>query len=373
MVSRRDFLIASGCAGAAGLVGMSAATRLLAADNTESLDLLILGGTGFLGPHVVRSAIDRGHRMTLFNRDRTNTHLFPELEKLKGDRDGKLDALQGRKWDAVVDTSGYVPRLVNDSASLLSAAVDQYLFISTVSVYADFSVAGMDETAPLGTVDDPSVEEITGETYGPLKALSEKAAEIAMPGRTTVIRPGLIVGPGDKTDRFTYWPVRIARGGEVLAPGDGTTYVQVIDVRDLANWIIHCIELRAVGIFNAISPEATLTMRDMLEGCQIAAASDSELVWVDSDFLEQQQVAPWSELPAWLPPEGDYAAFGQVSTARAREAGLQTRAINNTARDTLDWWNQLPAARRSKLRAGLSPQKEQRVLRAWHENLRPRV
>lgn len=371
MVSRRDFLIASGCAGAASLVGMSGASRLLAADSTESLNLLILGGTGFLGPHVVRSAIDRGHRMTLFNRGRTNTHLFPELEKLKGDRDGNLDSLRGRKWDAVVDTSGYVPRLVNDSASLLSAAIDQYLFISTVSVYADFGVAGMDETAPLGTVDNPSIEEITGDTYGPLKALSEKAAESAMPGRTTVIRPGLIVGPGDKTDRFTYWPVRIARGGEVLAPGDGMTFVQVIDVRDLANWIIHCIELRIVGIFNAISPEATLTMRAMLEACQIAAGSDSTLVWVDSDFLEQQQVAPWSELPAWLPPEGNFAAFGQVSAARAREADLQTRSITDTARDTLKWWNQLPAARRNKLRAGLSPEKEQKLLEAWHNILRP--
>jgi 2'-hydroxyisoflavone reductase len=219
MIDRRQFLTAATLTAATLPFGPVLSGR--------PLKLLILGGTGFLGPHTVRAALAQGHQITLFNRGRTNNHLFPELEKLRGDRDGNLEALKGRKWDAVIDTSGYVPRLVADSAGLLAPNTGQYIFISSISVYADFTKRGMDETAPVGTLTDPTTEEITGASYGPLKALCEQAAEQAMPGRTTIIRPGLIGGPGDRTDRFTYWPVRVARGGDVLAPGNPNAFTQL--------------------------------------------------------------------------------------------------------------------------------------------------
>ncbi len=211
--------------------------------------------------------------MTLFNRGKTNPELFPDLEKLRGDRDGELGALVGRAWDAVIDTSGYVPRHVRLSAELLAPSVAHYLFISTISVYRDYSTIGMDETAPIATLADPTTEQVTGETYGALKALCEKAAEDAMPGRTTVIRPGLIVGPEDRTDRFTYWPVRVERGGEVLSPGTPADPIQFIDVRDLAEFIVVCLENKVLGTFNADAPAGALSMGKLLETCREVSGS----------------------------------------------------------------------------------------------------
>jgi 2'-hydroxyisoflavone reductase len=323
--------------------------------------ILVLGGTGFLGPHVVEAALARGHTLTLFNRGKTHAELFPELEKLHGDRDGHLEALVGRRWDAVVDTSGYVPRLVKASAELLAPSVDQYVFISSISAYADPLAAHANESAPLATMPDPSVED--GQFYGPLKALCEQAAERAMPGRVTNVRPGLIVGPGDPTDRFTYWPARVARGGEVLAPGDGTDPGQVVDGRDLAAFLVRAIEDGTFGVFNAVGPATTMTMKDMLGACVTAAgAAAGTLTWVDNAFLEQQDVHPWVELPVWT---GGDLGFATIDAAKAIAKGLTFRPIVETAKDTLAWWNGLPAERRAAPKAGLAPAKEAAVLAAW--------
>lgn len=330
--------------------------------------VLILGGTGFLGPALVHAARERGHEVTLFNRGKTRPGLFPDVEKLRGDRNDDLKALEGRTWDAVIDTSGYFPRVVKASAELLAPNVKQYLFISTVSVYAQTDLAGMDETGklselPAGT--DPQTEKVTNETYGPLKAMSETAVEAAMPGRTTIIRPGLIVGPDDPTDRFTYWPVRIDAGGETIAPGTGADPVQFIDVRDLAEWCIHCVENGTVGVFNALGPEGKLTMREMLEGCRAASATPATLTWIPADFLEQQKVSPWSDLPVWVPGAGDSVGFATMSNARAVAAGLAFRPYAVTSKDTLAWWKTTSELRRAKLRAGLTKEREQEVLAAW--------
>ena len=359
--TRRNFLKST--LAAASLTPLSAFGK---PNDGRRLSILILGGTGFLGPHTIRAAVARGHRMTLFNRGKTNPHLFPELEKLVGDRDGDLRALEGRRFDAVIDTSGYVPRLVEDSATLLAPNCDHYMFISSVSVYAGFTQPGMDEDAPLGKLEDESVEEINGETYGPLKALCEQAAEHAMPSRVVVVRPGLIVGPGDPTDRFTYWPVRIAAGGEVLAPGDPGGPVQIIDVRDLSQWMVRCLEQRILGIYNAISP--TRRMDELMLACKDASGSDARFTWVSADFLEEQNVAGWSDLPAWIAPRGDFAGFGRTNVDRATAKGLSHRDVRSTAADTLEWWESLAEERRAKMKAGLSLLREREVLSAWHEH-----
>ncbi|HSN91879.1 MAG TPA: NAD-dependent epimerase/dehydratase family protein [Anaeromyxobacteraceae bacterium] len=359
-LTRRDFLgtslsaLALACAGPGPGGGARAAGRKR---------ILILGGTSFLGPAIVEAARPRGHLLTLFNRGRTNPGLFPEVEQVHGDRDGGLDALRGRAWDAAIDTSGYVPRLVRASAELLAPAVGRYLFVSTISVYADGIPPGSDEGAPLATVPDPSGEDVRAH-YGGLKALCERAVEAALPGRTAVVRPGLIVGPRDPTDRFTYWPVRLARGGEVLAPGDGKDPVQIVDVRDLAAWMVELVERGVTGTFNAAGPARTLTMGEMLAACGEAAGGAAQLTWVPAPFLEKEGVAPWSDMPVWV-PAGPDAGFAQVSNARAVAAGLRFRPAAETARDTLAWWRTLPEERRAKLRAGLAPEREIEVLARW--------
>lgn len=352
--------------GAAGSLA-AAAPWSWAGDRPSSMNILILGGTAFLGPALVEDAVARGHKVTLFNRGRTNSNLFPELESLRGDRNDELEALEGRKWDAVIDTSGYIPRHVQLSAELLAPNVEQYLFVSTISVYSDFSQPGLDEkNGPIGTLDDPTVEQVTGETYGPLKALCEQAAEAAMPGRVCTVRPGLIVGPRDRSDRFTYWPVRVDRGGEVLCPGAATDRVQVIDVRDLAQWCITCLEQKVTGIYNATSTPGMFTMGEIMTASQTASANESTLTWVPSDFLEKHEVQPWSEMPAWFPAKGEMAGFAEVSVAAATERGLTFRPMADTVKDTLSWFATLPDERRAKLRAGIAPDKENTVLQAWH-------
>ena len=373
--TRREFLRRA--AAAAALAGMRGGS-LQAASPQDSAKggkkapgkgrrILILGGTGFLGPQIVEAAIDRGHTLTLFNRGKTHPELFPDVEKLRGDRDGDLKALVGKEWDSVVDTSGYVPRIVRDSATLLKDAVSQYVFISTLSVYDDTSKPGMDEGAPVATIADPTTEKVTGETYGALKAFCEQAAEKSMPGRVTIIRPGLIVGPGDPTDRFTYWPVRVARGGEVLAPGSPSDPVQYIDARDLGEWIVKVIEGRALGVYNAVGPKDELNVGRMLDACNASAGGGkATFTWADAAFLEEQKVAPWSDMPVWVPPVGDGAGFARTSAAKAIAAGLTFRPIEETAEATLDWFRTLPAERQSKLKSGLTPDREAEVLAAWH-------
>ena len=368
-LTRRDFMKVTAVGGAAALLPGSAAAAFTHLKSQRQLKLLILGGTGFLGPAIVHCARRRGHEVTLFNRGRTNPDLFADLEKIQGDRNdvASLDALEGRDWDACIDTSGYVPRIVGESASLLADHVRQYVFISSISVYADFSQRGLNEDSPVGTLEDETVEEITGQTYGPLKALCEQAAERALPGRACNIRPGLIVGPMDRSDRFTYWPVRIQRGGEVLAPDSPDTPTQVIDVNDLGEFIVHCVEKGTNGVFNATSPAGELTMGELLAACQAVSGSDATLTWADTAFLAEHDVAPWSDMPVWVPLDGEDAGHPFVNVDRALAAGLTFRPIRETVRDTLDWWANEPHSRRKQpLRAGLSPEREAEVLAAWH-------
>lgn len=327
------------------------------------MKLLILGGTVFLGRHIVASARQRGHEITLFTRGERNPDLFPDVEKLRGNRDGNLAPLEGRRWDAVIDTSGYVPRIVRASAKLLRDAVGHYTFISSISVYAGFETPGMDETAPVGMLPDEGVEEITGETYGPLKALCERAVEEVMPGRALIIRPGLIVGPYDPTDRFTYWPRRVARGGEVLAPDRPDRETQFIDARDLADWTVRMVEASAIGVYNATGPAERLTMGRLLDVCNAAGGGTATFTWVPEHFLLDAGIGPWMELPLWV-PESEGAGFSSVSIAKALAAGLTFRPLGETVRDTLAWDAARPAD--TEHRAGLDAEKERETLRRWH-------
>ena len=335
------------------------------------MKLLILGGTVFLGRHLVEAALAAGHEVTLFNRGQHGAQLFPQVEKLRGDRDGGLAALAGRRWDAAIDTCGYVPRLVRASAELLAGNVGHYTFISSISVYRDVDQAPVDESSPVGVLADERVEEITGETYGPLKALCEQAAEAAMPGRVLHVRPGLIVGPYDPTDRFTYWVWRAALGGAALAPGRPQRRVELIDGRDLAAWIVRMSAAQRSGVYNATGPNHELTMGETLEICRQASGSDARFPWVDEAFLLANGVAPWSELPLWL-PEVDNGVMA-VDFQRAIAAGLAFRPLAETVQETLAW---LRADRVSadgdlasvQLRAGMAPAREAELLAAWQRH-----
>ena len=327
------------------------------------MKLLILGGTVFLGRHLVEAALAQGHEVTLFNRGQHNPDLFPKVEKLRGDRDGGLDALRGRQWDAAIDTCGYLPRIVQQSAELLADAVAHYTFISSISVYADFSRPGLNEGHPVGTLEDPTVEQVTGETYGPLKALCEQAAEAAMPGRVLHLRPGLIVGPHDPSDRFTYWPARVARGGRILAPGRPDKPNQWIDARDLAEWNLRMIAANKTGIYNADGPRTPISMAHLLETCKTVAGSDADFVWMDDAFLLAHEVGPWMEVPLWVPDGGDEAGFGQGNLSKAQADGLTYRPIADTVRDTLAWSSTRPADH--VWRAGLSAEREAEILHLW--------
>ncbi len=364
-MTRRDFLQASlattlaACTAprAAGPGGASAAKG-------APTRILILGGTSFLGPELVEAARARGDVVTLFNRGKTNPGRFTDVEQLHGDRNGQLEALRGRKWDVVIDTSGYVPRIVRMSAELLAPSVERYVFVSSISAYDESIPPGSDENAKIAPLSDPSTEDVRA-NYGGLKAACERAAEAAMPGRVLIVRPGLIVGPGDPTDRFTYWPVRLSEGGEVLAPGTGDDPIQVVDVRDLGTWMVEMADRRATGSFNAVGPASRTTMRQMLEACQPGTGSKAMLTWVPWPFLEKEKVEPWSDMPVWIPAGGPESGMSQVSIARALAAGIRFRPLSDTARDTLAWWNGLPAERRAKLKAGLSREREKQVLAAW--------
>ena len=328
------------------------------------MKLLVLGGTLFLGKHLVESALTRGHEVTLFNRGQHNPDIFPEVEKLQGNRDGNMVALKGRTWDAVLDTSGYVPRIVGASANLLAGSANLYMFISTISVYADFTSPNFDENYKLGTIEDETIEEITGESYGPLKVLCEKAVQEAFPGKTLIVRPGLIVGPDDPTDRFTYWPRRVAQGGEVLAPGDGNDPVQVIDVRDLADWTIRMVEANQTGIYQATGPDYTLTMKNMVEQCVETTGSGADLTWVSTKFLNEKGIKPWADMPSWIPADSKMAYMQTADCRKAIEAGLTFRPLSETILDTLSWLVTRPGG--PELKAGIKRDRETELLQEWH-------
>ena len=374
MTSRRDLLRMGLLAGPAIMLDRPARAQDRAAVDpaSKTLRILMLGGTGFLGPHIVNHAVARGHEVTLFNRGKSNPHLFPDLEKIRGDRRaGTLENLaaavaDGRTWDVVVDTSCYYPRVVNQVMDVLDGAVGQYIVISSISVYADMSEPGVDESSPVGTIEDETIEEITGGSYGPLKALCEQAAEARMPGRATAIRPGLIVGPRDSTDRFTYWPVRVRKGGEIMAPGTVHDPVSYIDARDLGQWIVHCGEQNITGVFNANGPNHPTNIGELLYGCKAVVGGDARFTWVDADFLEAQEIAPWMQMTVWVPPVGEYRGFHACSIEAAVKNGLASRPLAETVTDTLAWWDTLPEERRGQPRAGLPAEREQAVLAAWH-------
>lgn len=316
--------------------------------------LLVLGGTKFLGRGAVDAALERGHEVTLFNRGRTNSELYPEIEHLRGDRDGDLGALRGRTWDAVVDTSGYVPRIVRASAELLADS-EHYVFVSSISVYRDPVEPGFDESAPVQTLDAPT-EDYQGPAYGGLKALCEEVVRDVFPERHTNVRAGLIVGRRDPTGRFTYWPHRIAGGGDILAPGNPGDPAQFVDVRDLGEWLVHLTEEPATGTFNAAGPEPRVTIGEVLETCRDVTGSDARLVWVDEAFLATHSVKAWSDLPAWTRAED--AAFLQADVSRAVAAGLRFRSLADTIRDTLEHAEPTDDA-------GLRPERERELLEAW--------
>ncbi len=331
-----------------------------------------------MGPHQVRYALARGHKVTLFNRGREPDAWSGQVEELIGDRNtGDLKALEGREWDVCIDNPTTLPFWVRDAGNVLHGKIEQYVFISTISVYADGDKPA-DESAPLASYNGKDAMAETwdsfraniGELYGPLKAISEQEAEKQFPGRTTIIRPGLIVGPGDQSDRFTYWPVRLARGGEVLAPGDGSDPVQFIDARDLAEWTVRVAESRTFGTFNATGPELPIKMRDMLTGIAAAVHADARIAWVPTGFLEAQKVAPWSDMPVWVPGQGESAGFARRSIRKALAKGLTFRPLATTASDTLAWFKQQPAERQAKLKAGLPPEREVELLAKWRATSR---
>ncbi len=367
--NRRRFLQASLLGTAAAVTGMP---LVLAEDQRQSrrkdaARILILGGTGFIGPHMVREALRRGHDVSLFNRGKTNNALFPDLELLVGDRNNGLDTSEGGKWDAVIDNSGYVPRHVTDSARLLSPSISHYLFISSISAYASFAKANH-EDSPLATMPDETVEEVTGDTYGPMKALCEQraAAEIS-DKRLTILRPTYICGPGDHTDRFSYWPVRTMQDGEMFWPGTPQDKIQIIDVRDLANFVVDAIEQRITGIFNTVTPAGSYSMGDLLADSMAITGTEVQPTWVSAEFIEAQNLGEGRLIPIWSPPDGEYGSVAYVNGERAVAMGLQNRPVRETARDLINWWKTLPDHRTENIRAGLSAEREAEVLALWHD------
>ncbi len=326
---------------------------------TLRMKLLMLGGTLFLGRHVVDNALARGHDVTLFHRGKTGADLFPGIERVLGDRDGGLAPLAGRSFDAVIDTCGYVPRIVRQSAEALAPTCAHYVFVSSCSVYSAPAPIGSDESAPVSReLVDPTTEKVDGDTYGPLKTLCEDAVNQHFPDRSTLVRAGLIVGPHDPTDRFTYWPRRIAERGDVLCPPDLDQQVQLIDVRDLAAWMVTCAEERHVGAFNTLGPADDLTLGEMLARIADAVCDDGALTFrsAPAALLEQHEVAPWMGLPLWV--TDDLRGMLSHDLSKALGAGLTFRPLEETARDTLAWWR----TQDRSPRAGISTETERAVL-----------
>lgn len=367
--TRREFIKLSAAA-TAGLVSRP----VLGENSIKPMRLLILGGTGFTGPFQVHYALSRGHKVTTFNRGKTHPGELPsEVEQLIGDRNGQVDALKGRQWDVVIDNPTTLPVWVRDTAQILKGNVERYVFTSTISVFQD-SKQGPDENAPLQRYDGPDPYKETLESmkangfklYGPLKVVSEQEAEKWFPEKTLVIRPGLIVGPRDQSDRFTYWPVRIERGGEVLAPGRPQDSVQYIDARDLAEWTIRMAENRETGIYNTTGPAQPIGIGSMLDGMKEALKSNAKFTWVSEQFLTEQKVQPWSDMPVWAGAED---GITRANVSRALSKGLTFRPLSETTRDTLAWFKTLPADRQAQMKAGLTPEREKEVLTAWKKKM----
>jgi 2'-hydroxyisoflavone reductase len=374
--TRRD-LLKLGALGAAAAAlpslavaqGGTAATAKAA----KPLRILILGGTGFTGPFQVNHALARGHKVTLFNRGQRPSPEWPgSVEQLHGDRNtGDLSALDGREWDVCIDNPTTLPFWVRDAGQALKGRVGHYLFISTISVYADGAKPGIDEDAPLAPYqgDDAMAETMdklradVGRLYGPLKALSEAEARRQFGEKVTIVRPGYIVGPRDDTDRFTYWPRRIAEGGEVLVPGDGRDPMQIIDGRDLGEWMIRLAEAGTTGTFNACGPDFVLSTDAMVHGCHAVTGGPVTFTHVTPEFIDKNEVA----LPIWVPREGTpYSGYGAVSNARAIAVGLTFRPLATTVAELLAWYRSLPADRQAEVRAGITREKEAELLKAWH-------
>lgn len=409
-LSRRDFLVTSTAVAAGAVFAASALAKRNArfadpnpeGDDTnikpaaKKLNILVLGGTGFTGPHFVRLAMKRGHAVTVFNRGKTEQRIGPlpeGVERLVGDRDLKtqnLKALEGdRKWDAVLDTSGYFPRQMDAVTDLLKDRVGQYLFISSISAYAIPIPPDSDEDAPLAKLANPLAEDMGagGENYGGLKVLCEQAVEKAMPGKTAIVRPTFISGPGDPTDRFTYWPVRVSKGGDVACPGEPKNLIQYIDSRDLAAFLLTLIENKTMGVFNAAGPKPEAGLGDLVTVSKAVSKSDAKFTWIDAAFLEEQGPIGGA-FPIWVPPESAYAGMATVRFDRALKAGMKLRPIEATVKDTLVWWPKEVERRKrvgkeltaqaekegkpapklgdpDKLRAGPSVEDEKKLLEAW--------
>ena len=369
--TRRDFVKTTARAGGAlGVLGTLGPLACAAPDDPAAPPtpqrILILGGTRFIGPHQVRYALDRGHEVSIFTRGRTEPPFFHDyferVEHLIGDRESDLGALEGREWDAVIDNSASIPRWVSMTTELLQGNVQRYLFVSSISAYADFAAAGIDETYPVGQLSAPDVESM-GE-YGPMKARCEAINTEVFGENAINVRPGLIIGPGDNTDRWTYWPVRVARGGEVLAPNSPADPVQNIDARDLSEWIVRLVETPGHGgTYNATGEIQQFGV--MLEDIRAALGSDATFTWVSAEFMAEHGVRPWAHMTNWVLPEGETVGMSQVSVAAAVQAGLTFRPIGDTARDTVEWWNSLPEERRAQPGAGLPAEMEAEVLAAW--------
>lgn len=383
MTTRRELLqIAAGAAAGAALPGMvasvasaatgvpadSASTASAAKAAPKGKTLLILGGTGFIGPHLTHEALRLNWKVTHFNRGKTATESVPPgVESLIGDRKGQLDSLRGRKWDVVIDDTGFIPKYVRMSAELLAPNVGYCLYISSISAYASFATPN-DEDSPTGKLSNPDIEEVTNDTYGPMKALCEQYTAEVFKGRSSIVRPGYIVGPLDRSDRFTYWPVRASKGGEMLAPGTPHDPVQVIDVRDLSAWMMRLAEARATGTFNANSPPKAFTMGELIdESVKASPKAGTRATWVSEDFLAAHWKPDDLDLPPWSPLKGDMAGASLTSVKRAQATGLHCRPLRETVRDTLAWFQTLPADRQAKLKAGLAADKETETLQEWHK------
>ncbi len=331
------------------------------------MKLLILGGTIFLGRAAAEAALARGHEVTLFNRGRTAPDVLPGVERLQGDRDGGLDALRRRGWDAVLDPSGYVPRVVRDSTELLADAAEHLTFVSSVSVYRSFDRPGFGEDSPVIELEDPATEDVAA-NYGGLKAACERVVDDVFAGRSANVRAGLLVGPHDPSGRFTYWPQRIARGGEVLAPGRPERPVQFVDARDLGDWLVTLAERRIAGTFNASAPPRPFA--DVVNSCLRATDTSAQITWVDDTFLLERGVGQWMELPLWIAEvPSEWRSMQEADVSRAIDAGLRFRPLDDTVRDTLAWaaTTDTPTRPTDDERAvGLSPERESELLAAWH-------
>ncbi|MEP6492521.1 MAG: NAD-dependent epimerase/dehydratase family protein [bacterium] len=383
--SRRTFLKVSAAAG--GAVGLAALPQFGFANEAlgnESraverarapLNILILGGTGFTGPEQVEYATERGHKVTLINRNKTRPDFFKgRVEQLVGDLNADMSALKGRKFDVVIDNPTTHPGWVRNVAQYMKGNVGHYIFISTISVYSDNSKAWLDETDKLSTMPegiDPFTVPIADarKYYGAMKTVSEGEVAKNYPDIHTIIRPGLIVGKFDVTDRFTYWPYRIDEGGEVLAPGTGNDIVQFIDSRDLAEWTIRVAENKTFGVYNATGPEKPLTMAETLYGIKAVTTAGAQFTWVPAEFLTEQKITGWRHMTVWVAPRPNNVGFSQRSIARALAKGLTFRTLAVTAKDTLDWNKTRPPEDLKKLAegavGGISLQREAEVLAAW--------